>query len=139
MNPSTDLHQMFLGELERTIWMFYAWFWDSNLSGSTFNGKKAKIVIYDHARVTCGSYYEYPGQRWVLKLAHIINELNRWFRMHCLPTKPAPGGERKNLFSRIFGSSRVLFKGRVPYSINQSIHPSINQSINQSTDQIIKH
>ena len=30
--------------------------------------KIAKIVIYDQVRVNGGSNYEYPGQRWVLKL-----------------------------------------------------------------------
>ena len=34
-------------------------------------GNIAKIVIYDQARVNGGSNYEYPGQRWVLKL--VIN------------------------------------------------------------------
>ena len=31
-------------------------------------GKIAKFVIYVQARVNGGSNYEYPGQRWVLKL-----------------------------------------------------------------------
>ena len=35
------------------------------MSGSTFIGKKGKIVIYDHLRVNGRSNYEYPGQRWV--------------------------------------------------------------------------
>ena len=30
--------------------------------------KKAKIVIYEKVRVSGGSNYEYPGERWVLNL-----------------------------------------------------------------------
>ena len=37
-------------------------------SGSTFIGKKTKLVIYDQARVNGCSNYEYPEQRRVLKL-----------------------------------------------------------------------
>jgi len=45
----------FNGELIRTTVMFLAWFWDSKLSGSTFKGKIAKIVIYDKVRVNGGT------------------------------------------------------------------------------------
>ena len=35
----------------RTSSMLLAWFCDSSLSGSTFIGNKAKIVIYDEGQV----------------------------------------------------------------------------------------
>ena len=34
-------------------------------------GKIAKIVIFDNARVIGGINYDFPGQRWVLKLVYI--------------------------------------------------------------------
>ena len=61
----TDLLNILIWELGRTTVMFLAWFWDSELSGPRL---LAKIVICDQARVSCGSNYVYPGQRWVLKL-----------------------------------------------------------------------
>ena len=53
----------------RTAGMFLAWFSDSKLCVLTFiYAQIAKFVIYDQVRVNGGNNYEYPGQRWVLKL-----------------------------------------------------------------------
>ena len=46
--------------------MFLARFW----------GKIAKTVICDQARVNGKSNYEYPGQRWVLKLILLCHNLH---------------------------------------------------------------
>ena len=48
MNPLTNLPQILIGELERTMKMFLAWFWDSWV-GWLLYGKIAKIVFYDQA------------------------------------------------------------------------------------------
>ena len=44
----------FVWKLGRTAGIFLIWLLDSKLSGSTFQGKKAKTVIYDQARVNGG-------------------------------------------------------------------------------------
>ena len=45
-------------ELGRATGMFLSWLWDAKLSGSTFNGKIAKIVIYAKGWVNGGTIYD---------------------------------------------------------------------------------
>ena len=68
MNPYTDLPQFWLGNLGEPQLRSYLGFGIPNWVGRLLQGKIAKIVIYDHARVNGVSYYEYPGQPWVPKL-----------------------------------------------------------------------
>ena len=55
-------------DLRRVTGMFLAWFWDSKLSGSTFNGKNTKIVIYNRGQVNGRISNELPRPRWVPKI-----------------------------------------------------------------------
>ena len=51
MNPWTDLSQILIEELRRTMGMFLVWFQDSKLSGSTlkakiyFSGKTVQVRV----------------------------------------------------------------------------------------------
>ena len=47
--------------------MFLAWFWDSKLSGLTFNGKIAKILVYDKGFTVD---YDSPELTWDPKLVY---------------------------------------------------------------------
>ena len=50
----TDLPQILIGELGRTMGMFLAWVW----MGRLLKGNIAKVVIYDQARVIGGNNSE---------------------------------------------------------------------------------
>ena len=71
MNPSTDLPQICIGKLGRTMNMFLFGFENLSIVGRLLLGKIANIVIYDQAQVNGGVNYEYPGQRWVPELVNL--------------------------------------------------------------------
>ena len=67
-NPWTELPQILIREIGRTTGMFFVWFWDSKLSGSTLIAKiffTGKIVQF---RINGGSNYDHPMQSWVSRL-----------------------------------------------------------------------
>ena len=56
-----------------------------NLMGPPLKEKKAKIVIYDKARVNGRSNSEFSGQCWVLKLILVYVSVHTGLKCECRP------------------------------------------------------